>query len=375
MKHSFHKIMVLSFVLYIGGFLVLQIALPDKDFSELENRTLVTRPSFTMEGLLEGSFGRDFEKYIADQFPARNQFIAMKSASEKVLQKTENNGVYIGDRDYFLQKFEQPDEELMHKNQGYINLLANEKNLYFLLAPTATKIYEDYLPPFATPYDERVYMEAFYAGLEDSVHIVEAYEALKSQQEDALYYKTDHLWTTLGAYYAYTAFCESYGIEALPLEAFDREVVSDAFYGSLFSKGNFVFAKPDAIELFYPKEENPLSVYYVSNDQTVDSLYEMSHLEKKDKYSVFLDNNHPMIQIKTSVANNKKLLVIKDSYANALIPFLTQHFEEIHVLDLRFLNLSIPTYMEQEGIEDLLMLYNVQNFSKENKFGLLVPTT
>ena len=373
MKQTFHKVLTLSFLTYIGGFFMLQFITPTKTFSELENRNLATLPDFTMESFLEGSYGSAFEKYIADQFPGRNSFIAMKSASEMLLQKTENNGVYIGDNGHFFQKFETPDEELMLKNQDYISSLAKEKNLYFLLAPTATKVYEEWLPKFATPYDEKAYIDTFSQGLDDSVHIVEAYEKLTAHKDEGLYYKTDHHWTTLGAYYAYDAFCESYGIETLPLESFTRETVTDSFYGSLFSKGNFVFAKPDNMELFYPKEENPLSVYYVADDRTETSLYEMSHLEKKDKYSVFLDNNHPMIKINTNIKNGKKLAIIKDSYANAVVPFLANHFEEIHILDLRFLNLSIPDYMTQEGIEDILMIYNVQNFSKENKFSLLVP--
>lgn len=371
MSKCFHKWMALSFIVYIGGFLGLHILAEDRTFSELENRNLSGLPKLTKDTFISGDFGEDFEKYIADQFPSRDTFIALKSYTELMLQKKDNNGVYIGKDGYFLQKFEQPDQVLADKNVNYISKFAENLNVYFMLVPTATKIHEEKLPSFATPYDEKLFIDSFMDGLSDRVHKVDAFKLLKDHENESIYYKTDHHWTTLGAYYGYQAFCESYGIEPLGLEDFNRIQASEAFYGSLFSKGNFTFADPDTLEIFEPKDKVEMSVYYVNNNKTTDSLYEMSHLEKKDKYSVFLDNNHPLIEIKTSNKNGKKLAIIKDSYANAMIPFLVQHFEEIHVLDLRFLNMPIAEYLRGVGVEDVLMLYNVQNFATLNKLSLL----
>ncbi|MGL5677343.1 MAG: DHHW family protein [Cellulosilyticaceae bacterium] len=371
MNKRFHIAMALSFVVYIGGFFSLQILAKDKEFSDLENRGLQMLPNFTMERFLEGKFGTDFEKYIADQFPGRNTFIALKSHVELALQKKDNNGVYIGKDGYFLQEFKKPDEELMAKNIDYVNRFAEKANVYFMLAPTATKVHEDRLPSFATPYDEGVYIKDFTEELSDKVHLVDALSKLSEHKEEAIYYKTDHHWTTLGAYYGYTAFCEAYGIEPLAVEDFERLPAGKDFYGTLFSKGNFTFATPDVVEIFEPKQPVEMTVTYVNDEKVVDSLYEMSHLEKKDKYSVFLDGNHAMIEVKTNANNGKKLAVVKDSYANAMMPFLAQHFEEIYILDLRFLNASIPSYLEERGIEDVLMLYNVQNFATLNKLSLI----
>lgn len=371
MKRSFHIGMTLGFVVYIGGFFTLQLLGQDKTFSDLENRPLAGKPVWSEQNFFNGKYGKDVEKYIADQFPLRNQFIALKSHSELMLQKKENNGVYIGADDYFLQKFETPNQTLMEKNIGYINRFAESFEVYFMLVPTATKIYEEKLPSFAQPYDEKAFIEEVTEGLEDKIHQIDVCETLQAHKKEDIYYKTDHHWTTLGAYYGYEAFCKSYGIEPMPLSAFERVTGSQAFYGSLFSKGNFTFAKPDTLELFIPKQEESLDVYYMGSDKHTDSLYEMSHLDKKDKYSVFLDNNHPIIQIKTGIQNGKKLALVKDSYANALIPFLTQHFEEIHVLDLRFLNMPIANYMRTNDLSDVLLLYNVQNFATVNQFSLL----
>ena len=291
--------------------------------------------------------------------------------TELLLQKKDNNGVYIGKDNYFLQTFEAPDRELVARNANYINQFAGSFNVYMMLAPTATKVHEDKLPAFATPYDEEVFRGAFEEMLTESVHNVPLYEALKAHGEEAIYFKTDHHWTTLGAYYAYEAFCESYGIEALPLDAFEVVAESDAFYGSLFSKGNFTFAKPDTITLYTPVSPNPLEVTYVNENHTTNSLYDLSFMEEKDKYSAFLGGNHPIIEIKTSVANGQKLALIKDSYANAMLPFLVQHFEEVYVIDLRFLNMPIADYLRDKGVSDVAMVYNIPNFATVNRLSLL----
>ncbi len=371
MKNKLPYALAFSFIIYITSFFALQLLAKDKDFSELENRNLSTMPHFSKEKLLKGAFSKDFEKYIADQFPFRNQFISLKAYTELALQKKDNNGVYIGKDGYFIQDFTKPDMELAQRNAGYINNFAKSFNVTLLLAPTSTKVLADKLPSFATPYDEGTYLKDFTALLSSQIKVVPVLDTLLLKKEEPIYYKTDHHWTTLGAYYGYTALCSDLGLTPLALDNFEISMASDSFYGSLFSKGNFTFAKPDTLLFFDAKSRPELEVTYVAENKTTDTLYALSHLQTKDKYSVFLDNNHPLIKIKTSLNNGKKLMIIKDSYANCLIPFLTNHYEEIHVLDLRFLNMPLRSYATQNGLEDALFLYNIQNFSTEGKLSLL----
>lgn len=371
MNKKLPKALGITFALYILGLFGLQATLKDQTFSELENRTLATKPKFTPSSLLDGTYTDNFESYIADQFPLRNQFISIKSNTEKLLQKKENNGVFIGAHDYLLQKFNAPDMALARKNADYINKLASEFNVYVALAPTATKILEHYLPPFSPTYDEKTYINDFYSFLSPKVKTIDLITPLKAHNTEPIYYKTDHHWTTLGAYYGYTTLADKLGFTPLPLDAFNIQTVSSNFYGSLFSKGNFTFSKPDEVQIFYPKKPIQMKVRYEATDTETDSPYALNHLDKKDKYSLFLDGNHPLIKITTSVKNGKKLLVIKDSYANCLVPFLTAHYEEIQILDLRLLNMPLTTYCHEENINDILLLYNVQNFSVEAKLSLL----
>lgn len=371
MKNKLPLILGLTFIIYIFGFLALQVVTQDQTFSELENRNLATKPEFTLEKLFAGTFTKDYETFISDQFPLRNQFISVKSNTEHLLQKKENNGVYIGADHYFLQNFTKPDMDLATKNADYISTLAEDFNVYVALSPTATKILEDKLPSFATPYDEGLFITDFYNELSDKVHKVPLLSTLQSHSSEPIYYKTDHHWTTLGAYYGYVAFCETAGLTPLALEDFNIETVSEEFYGSLFSKGNFTFAEPDALQIFYPKNEESLKVTYEATGEVKDTLYAYNYLDTKDKYSVFLDNNHPLIRIQTGVKNGRKIIVVKDSYANCFVPFLTAHYEEIQVVDLRLLSMPLKTFATQNNIDDVLILYNVQNFSAEGKLSLL----
>lgn len=371
MKFNLKIALGVTLVGYTFGFLGLHVLAQDKDFSPLENRTLTPVPIFSTSSFVNGSFGKTFESYIADQFPYRDNFISIKAYSELALQKKDNNGVYIGKDDYFLQNFDSPNFDVIQKNANYLNAFAENFNVSMLLAPTSTKVHADKLPPYATSYDDALYINSLYDKLSDKINKVNVLDTLLAKNKEYIYYKTDHHWTSLGAYYAYTTWAESVGIKPLALSDFNIKEVSNSFYGSLFSKGNFTFATPDTVSIFESKKPVDVTVNYVNDNKVVNSLYNFDYLKEKDHYSIFLDSNHPLITVKTSVNNDKKLLVIKDSYANSMIPFLIHHYEEIHIMDLRFLNMPITTYAHQNGIKDVLFIYNTQGFNTEVKYSLL----
>lgn len=371
MKSRINKLLAIIFMIYIFTFPILKLIFKDINFSYLENRVLQNKPKFNIQEFISGEYTKNFQKYIEDQFPMRNTFVSIKSYTELFMKRKENNDVYIGSDGYLLQKFNKPVMELTKKNLKYINDFSKTFNTYFLLAPTATKIHENKLPKYAVPYDEEEYINYIRQKLNKGVNFIPLINKLIEKNNEYIYYKTDHHWTTLGAYYAYVQFCKVYGIKALELNECDIIKASDNFYGSLFSKGNFTFVKPDTINIFEPKNKVKTNVNYVAEDKITNTLYEKKHLQNKDKYSIFLDNNHPIIEINTSIKSGKKLIILKDSYANCFIPFLINHFEEIHVLDLRFLNMPIPKYAKANNINDVLFIYNVQSFSNDNTFTLL----
>ena len=195
---------------------------------------------------------------------------------------------------------------------------------------------------------------------------IDVYNTLKENNKKyQMFYHLDHHWTTYGAYFAYVEYARNNDIEPLDITDFDIELVTNKFYGTLYSKSNDYSRDSDSIYLF--NRNNNLEVNYVYNKKVTDTLYEKSYLDKKDKYGLFLDNNHPLIIVTNNdIISSKEIIVIKDSFANSLIPFLVNHFKKVHIIDPRYYNLSISAYLkENPNIKDGLILYNANTIDSD----------
>lgn len=341
------------------------MATADKVFSEAENRRLEQAPKLSTAQIMDGRFVTKYEKYISDQFPFRDFWISVKSTTEKALGRKENNGIYLSKDGYLIEKFEKPTEEKIKSKAEEINtLIANIPNIrkYYMLVPTSVKILEDKLPIYAPNGDELVYINKVMNSIDDNINFVHVYDTLYSNKEEYIYYRTDHHWTTKGAYLSYQKLMETMGIVPHDEEYFNIEKVTESFYGSLYSKSGFRKVKPDSIELYIPKKDEKLKVEYVDEGKILDSIYHMENLNKKDKYTVFLGGNYPLIKVSSKVDSDEKLLILKDSYANSLIPFLTGHFSEIYIVDPRYYDKDIEILIKENNIDNLLILYNVKTF-------------
>ena len=367
-KNVYKKLIGLFLIVYVGTMFTINILIPDRDFSDMENRRLEQKPKFTMEKLFKGNYTSNYEKYISDQFPLRDFFIGVKSDCERMTGKKENNDVYLCADGYLMEKFNEPDVEDFNKKIEAINSFADSNpqiNKYFMLVPNSVKVMEEKLPKFAPVDNELDLMNRVNNSVDNSISFVDVYETLSNNKDEYIYYKTDHHWTTKGAYYAYRELSKQMNFKPYSEEDFDIKEVSDSFYGSLYSKGGFRKLAPDSIHLYIPKKNNTYEVEYYDERKTTESLYNIDNLNKKDKYTVFLDGNHPVFKINTNVKNGKNLLVIKDSYANSFIPFLVEHFSEIYVVDLRYYNEDLSSFMRDKNISDVLLLYNVKSFCED----------
>ena len=153
----------------------------------------------------------------------------------------------------------------------------------------------------------------------------------------------------------------------MPLTDYTPTVRSTEFYGTVFSSSGVRWVRPDTISTYVPDDGITVASHTYDNKgnpvEEPRQLYDTSFLSVKDKYSMFLGGNQPLGVVKN--ANNPdgpRLLIIRDSYADSLVPFLTPHFSEIHLLDLRYYKLSIADYIAQNGIDQALVLYSVPNF-------------
>lgn len=355
------------FMFVIGGLSFLNFIKKDAPFSEFENRPLAQFPKFTIEKLIDGSFTAQFETYMTDQFIGKTFWAGLKTKAEQTVLKQENNGVYFG-KDEMLLEIPTKIPAQLTKNIDAINQF-QEKNtafpITFALAPTSIDLYPENLPPYAKTGMHTEIMKIISAELNQDIHLVDPFEKLKKEKKAPIYFRTDHHWTMLGAFYTYGEIAREMGLNAYQLDDFNTRQVSNTFYGTFYAKGNDHSIPPDTIDVFKLKKEMS---YQVEADQKplLDGLYDERFLSKRDQYAYFLGGNHAKTIITSNVKNGEKLLLIKDSYAHAIAPFLANHFEEIHMLDLRYYNASIQQYIDDHALTEALILYNSPNFAKDN---------
>lgn len=361
------------------GFTIADFCTPDRLFSSYENRILASKPAFSFKTLFDGSFTTKYETYVTDQFVGRDNWITVKTLTDVALGKKEVNGVYLAEDGSLIEKHapEGVKPETEEKRLALLKKLAERQaekpgSFQVMLVPTADNILTEKLPAFAAYYDQKKFLEKVSETIGDE-SVINLFETLNSHKDEYIYYNTDHHWTTLGAYYGYQAWAEKMNVTSV---SYNSEKISDAFYGTLHSKTN-LFVKPDRMEAHQPTWQQAGSGVHVTYDlgaKETDSLYEESHLATKNKYGYFLDDNHPLIEIHREDAGEaagKTLFVIRDSYASCMLPFLTEHYETIYVLDLRYYNgklFSMLEEYEQKGEMDVLVLYNVIHFLDEFQY-------
>ncbi|KPV61362.1 hypothetical protein QJ48_00050 [Paenibacillus sp. A3] len=380
--HKYRKrsqsIIAMLLLLFLGGVLIVNLCKPSAPFSEAENRSLEQLPKLSLHSLVSGKFTSGFEKYISDQFMARDFWIGVKSDTDQAMGKKESNGVYLGKDGYLIQKFTPPVDGDLEMKVNAVHSLAKAApglRTFVMLVPIAASVLADKLPDYAPAGEELAYLDQVKRSLQRDIRFVDVYPALHAQRERSVYYKTDHHWTTRGAFYAYLELSKRMGLTPKKEEDFTIRQVTDEFYGSLYSKSGFRHVEPDRIELYMPKAGGSCTVEYVEEGRTSDSMYAMDNLGKKDKYTVFFDGNHSFIQITTGLRNGTKLLVVKDSYANSLIPFLTGHFSEIYVVDPRYYEKDLKALIQERQIRDVLLLYNANTFFEDPSLHQLAEPT
>ena len=360
------KRITVSICLIILSLIILFVCSPKKQFSEMENRTLAVMPRFKLEKVMSGEYMQKIENYISDNFPFRNYFMYIRTFGLKLIGMSEINDVYFGKNKYLIDN-----DRKIENSDDIINTInnfsgKNNINLSVMLLPTKMAIYSEYLPYKKIDDIQKMQINYIYDKLDNNIKKIDIYSTLNNQKNEYdLYYRTDHHWTTYGAYFGYVDYCIANNIDYYDISKFKINVVTDSFRGSTFSKVTDYFAPYDTISIF-TYNENDLLVEYPYNDKTSDSLYNMDYLNKKDKYALFLDNNHPLVIINNNSFNdNSSLLVIKDSYANSMIPFLVNHYEKIYVIDPRYYKWNITNYISENNIKDALIIYNVGTLSTD----------
>ena len=359
------------FSMLIFGFTVATMPTPDLEFSETENRVLAEMPRMEIREILNGDFEADYEEYLTDQFVFRNKWISLKTSVERLLGKKESKDIYFAEDGYLIEKHtgvfmtqiaERNITALVDFVRRYDEQFG-ERHISVLIVPNAVNILQDKLPPFAESGGGNDYLEQIAEGLPDGVWF-DSTSVLREHTDEEIYYRTDHHWKTLAAFYVYQAWAKKQGYDKRELADYEIQTATNCFEGTVQSKLG-IGTKGDTIELFLPINEPAYTVYRNSTDETDNSLYDYTALETKDKYAVYFGGNEPFLQIRTEKENGRKILVIKDSYANCFIPFMLGEFQEIDVLDLRYTNQGLSEMIAEGGYTDILILYNASGFAED----------
>lgn len=362
-------------------FMVLLLGLAGKEalshqrtYSPVEKRELQTRPEISMTKVLDGRFQKKYESYLRDQFPGRDHWVSFQTDMELFMGKNEIHNVYIGKNHYLLEHYTEKefDPQQISKNlqalEKFVGKAKQNADVHVVMVPTKSWILREKLPAFAPHYKEQKFYDALQQKLEKEDVLISVEPVLDAHKEEEIYYRTDHHWTTLGAWYAYEQYTKAVGGDLQRAQGKKKfRCISKDFYGTTYAKINYA-RQADKIEIYEP--EDKLRVVYNMGEKKTKTLYDVSFLKTADQYSVFTGGNQAVLEITGGIKNGKTLLLIKDSFANSILPFLAEDYEKLVVVDLRQLNVSGDRLLEMFSPTDILILYNSAQFAQDKEFEI-----
>lgn len=388
-----------AFLVAIGGISVGSLLAKDREFSPNENRYLSGVPTFSVDRIFSGDFQEDLENYLNDQILGRDQWITAKTAIQKSCGDTDIGGAYVGKDGYDFEKIlpEDIDDKLVNRNIQSVQQFLEKStaqvekdHMSFLLVPTSGLVMKEYLPKNAILFDQEAYMDRVKDALKEYRFMdgrkifqsemdsktkeaskteadAKAKEASKTEADSktkadkALYYRTDHHWTTYGAFVAFEEWCKQTEHSFEGIDAYETETVTKQFRGSLYSKILDYDSAYDSI-VKMTKKQDATAYKVIADGKDIGGFYQEDKLQEKDKYAYFFGGNYGEVAIEGTQEGKGNLLVIKDSFANAFVPFLADSYDNIYMVDLRYFNEDMQAYLKEKNITDILVLYNVSNF-------------
>lgn len=362
-------------------FMVLLLGLAGKEalshqrtYSPVEKRELQTRPEISITKVLDGRFQKKYESYLRDQFPGRDHWVSFQTDMELFMGKNEIHNVYIGKNHYLLEHYTEKefDPQQISKNlqalEKFVGKAKQNADVHVMMVPTKSWVLREKLPAFAPHYKEQKFYDALQQKLEKEDVLISVEPVLDAHKEEEIYYQTDHHWTTLGAWYAYEQYTKAVGGDLQRAQGKKKfRCISKDFYGTTYAKINYA-RQADKIEIYEPADK--LRVVYNMGEKKTKTLYDVSFLKTADQYSVFTGGNQAVLEITGGIKNGKTLLLIKDSFANSILPFLAEDYEKLVVVDLRQLNVSGDRLLEMFSPTDILILYNSAQFAQDKEFEI-----
>lgn len=370
-KRTFY-IPAIVFIVFIFATAILFLALPKEEYSSSEKRYLEKFPEVSLQSIADGSFTEGFENYLADHFSGRNFWVGLNAYYNLYTGRNGADDVYKCKDDYLINVPVSGDNRL-RTNAETIRAFAEKADcpVTMMMVPSTGYIMQDKLPANHFAYqDDQMFSEMQLVFSSSKVEFIDLRQSFKeaAQAGTQLYYKTDHHWTTRGAYEAYKQICSAWQIQPMEKEQFDIKSYG-GFYGTTYSSSGFWMTPSDTIEIWEnPRNtEKDITVEITEGDEakTYHSMYFLNHLKEDDKYPVFLDGNHSLEKITNENADGGKLLIIKDSFSHCFVPFMAEHYREITTVDMRYYKANVSELVKENGYDRILVLYGVENLAED----------
>lgn len=360
------------FIIFIFCFAIWFIFAPKTKYSSNEKRYLSDFPVINVENVLSGQFGEDFEKFFADHFPLRSFFVGANSYYNLAIGNNGADGVYYCKNGYLINEPINSDSTLK-RNLTAITDFAEivDVPVNAMFVPSTGYIMDDVLPKIHNKYNDDEYFELCNQKLSDSnINFVDLRDDFKQAYSNntQLYYKTDHHWTTEGAFIAYNIFCNSQKLSPVKKDIFTIKNYEN-FYGTTYSTSGFWFNGSDVIQVWNNtnNSEKNISVEITEDGKTekFGSLFFYNHLNEDDKYPVFIDGNHALTTIVNSNVKSGTIVVVKDSFSHCFAPFIAENYNKVILVDMRYYKKSVSDIVKENNAEQVLFLYGIDNIAKD----------
>ncbi len=343
-----------AFCSFLAGMLLLFVLAPKEGYSQQEKRYLADFPTLTWESLASGEFAQELESYMADHMPGRQFFVGLNAYGDLLTGRQAAADIYVTTDGRLVEAPVTWDPATAEKNMDAINRFSAsiEAEVSMMIVPSAGWLAQDSIAHSAAPYKDREMIAELYGMAGASIETIDLCQVF--QDREGIYYRTDHHWTSRGAYLAYQAYCD----DAKKEEDFRIETIQ-GFQGSTWSRSALWLTPAEELELWHGSEG--ITVSNAESPEIHDGAFYVNRLEEADKYTVFLDGNHSLVRLQNP-AGTGKLLVVRDSYSNCLGSFLAENYQEVILVDLRYYKQPVSALITQEGIHQVLICYSLSNF-------------
>ena len=342
--------------------LAFQWLLPRREFSEMENRVLAQPPEVTISSLTNGRWADRFETFAADQIPLRDAFVSLYMTMEAGTGRRLVDGVLLGQDGRMLERTDGYSERNVRLNAAALQDLSEQTGVpvYLLAIPSAALVYPEAVPAYAPIADESALLRA--AGEETALlPLINSLCDVRGCGE--LYYHTDHHWNMGGAQAGYQIICQALGLDALPVDALAEPV---PFYGSFYARCPLPWQQAD--DFSYPIVPG---IRLIADGEEKDGLVDEAQLQKRDRYAALLHGNHGLMELVNDSLPDGTLFVIKDSFANALLPLLARHYHRIVAIDPRYYTGNVVEEVKTCGGEMILCVNGLSSLASNRELSLL----